>query len=204
MSKSIQSQIWPKLKSLKNVAGGRPRLWFCSPNCESWNANRVGFQKIRIFSWTFYSLYQNLRSSNSSCMTVLTLSDVEVVKCYTLALQHWYIATFGLQIQNSGISSHIFERFLWQIPRFGLGAAKVYVWQRIYKDLVRCRALSNILSLWPRLIRAFFTWGQAALLLYGLPFLQQPSESYRTPPVLVSRGEHNPWIIHHHKRVHSR
>ena len=204
MSKSIQSQIWPKLKSLKNVAGGRPRLWFCSPNCESWNANRVGFQKIRIFSWTFYSLYQNLRLSNSSCMTVLTLSDVEVVKCYTLALQHWYIATFGLQIQNSGISSHIFEQFLWQIPRFGLGAAKVYVRQRFYKDLVRCRALSNILSLWPRLIRAFFTWGQAALLLYGLPFLQQPSESYRTPPVLVSRGEHNPWIIHHHKRAHSR
>ena len=188
------------------MAGGRPRLWFCSPNCESWNANRVGFQKIRIFSWTFYSLYQNLRSSNSSCMTVLTLSDVEVVKCYTLALQHWYIATFGLQIQNSGISSHIFEQFLWQIPHFGLRTGKVYVWQRIYKDLVRCRALSNILSLWPHLIRAFFTWGwgQAALVLHGLPFLQQPSESYRTPPVLVSRGEHNPWIIHHHKRAHSR
>ena len=45
-------------------------------------------------------------------MTVLTLSDVEVVKYYTLALQHWYIATFGLQVQNSGISSHIFEQFL--------------------------------------------------------------------------------------------
>lgn len=57
---------------------------------------------------------------------------------------------------------------------------------------MRCRALSNILSLWPRLIRAFFTGGQAALLLYGLPFLQQPSESYRKPPVLVSSGEHNP------------